>query len=123
MSKASEQRHKALRADARQVSANVNRRIAYVTEKTKEYDSPRARTLRDHIIDALKENERLMFAICDAFDNVDKADSAAKAAATERLLQVTQSYKKAQAHYTKVEQDYTNYAIEHGALFVVSGLD
>ena len=112
-----------LRADAIKVSANVNRRIAYITEKTKEYHSPIAEKLRDRIIASLRENERLCYAICDAFDNVDKANSEAKAAATERLLQVAESYTKAQARYTKVEQDYTNYAIEHGALLIVSGLD
>jgi hypothetical protein len=97
MSKNSEARHASLRANAIETSATVKKRIEYIIQTTSQFDSIIAERLKDRVIDALKENEHLMYAICDAFDNFDKAgdDGKRREKAHTHLLHVESLYRKA----------------------------
>jgi hypothetical protein len=134
MSKESDQARAVLRADLIEISAKAKRRAAYITEKTKQYNSPIAEVLKIRLIDAMNETERLCFAICDAFDNIDKVNAVASIHkrqsdvknvrdAVERLLDLRRKYYQASARYGEVEQAYTDYAVQQGAVFLYEGLD
>lgn len=129
-----------LKADLPNVSARIQRRIAYITERTKQYNSPQynfqlAERLRDQIIDALRENERLCYDICDAFDNLDKIKTIAEVHKTNsdakkvrralnKVHTLVTLYHKAQARYDQSEKNYLDYVVEQGdCLLVTDGID
>ena len=123
MSKRSEEASALLRADLIQISANVKRRVAYIKRKTKQYNSKIAECLRDNIITSAHENERLCYAICDAFDKLDNSKVDKKSEAMERVLALRRQFYQAQAHYDRVEQDFTEYVISQGAVLLFENLD
>jgi hypothetical protein len=123
-----------LRADLPYVSARVERRIVYVTEKTKQYNSPIAERLRDKIIYALRENERLCSDICAAFDDLDKiktiavvhktnSDAKKVRSALNKVHALIKTYHTAQERYDQTEKDYLAYVVEQGCLLVTDGID
>jgi hypothetical protein len=125
MSKESEARDTSLRANAIETSATVKKRIEYITQKTSQFCSIIAMRLKDRVIDALKENEHLMNAICDAFDNFDKAgdDVKRRKKAHTHLLHIESLYRRAQQHYIEVENDLTDYVASQGDVLVIQGLN
>jgi hypothetical protein len=134
MSKESEASTAVLRADLVEISAKIKRRVAYITQKAKQYDSSRAERLRDNVIDAATESERLCYAICDAFDRVDRANAVASIYkrqsdvksirdALARVLILRRQFYQGQTHYYQAERHFTDYAISQGALLIFEGID